>query len=99
MRAILGIKRTLVEQPQVGLVDQSRALQGVSRTLPLEMMPGDVAEFLVDQRNQRFKGFLVARLPAHEQFADRLGMLLIHSQLRPETQYDKDSFPPPSQSM
>jgi hypothetical protein len=34
----------------------------MSRALSLEMMPRDVAEFLVEQRNQRFEHFLVARL-------------------------------------
>ena len=82
MRTVVSIKGPLVEQSQVSLVDESRALQGMPRTLSSEMMPRDVAEFFVDERNQRCKRFLVARLPAHEQFAHRVGMLLIHSQLQ-----------------
>ena len=86
MRAILGIKWPLVEQPQIGLVDQSSALQGVPGALAPEMPPRDVAQLFVDQRNQRFKAPLVARFPAYQQFANWVGMLLIHSQLPRQTQ-------------
>jgi hypothetical protein len=48
------------------------------------MVPRDVAEFLVEQRNQLIQRGLVARLPAYKQFANRVGMLLIHSQLQPQ---------------
>jgi hypothetical protein len=53
-------------------------------TLSLEVIAGDVAEFLVDQRNQGLKSFPVARFPAYEQFGHRVRMFLIHSQLRPK---------------
>jgi hypothetical protein len=92
MRAILDIERPLVDQPQIGFVNQRRALQGMPRPFPLEMMPRDVAEFLVDQRNPRFQRFLIARSPAHEQLGHRLGMLLIHSRLQLHTGWRKDSF-------
>jgi hypothetical protein len=46
------------------------------------MVPRDVAQFLVDQGKERFQRILVARLPAHQQFAHRVGMLLIHSWLQ-----------------
>jgi hypothetical protein len=55
------------------------------RTFSLEMLSCDVAEFLVDQRDQSCQSLLVARLPAYEQLAHRVRMLLIHSQLQPET--------------
>ena len=48
------------------------------------MVPRDVAEFLVEQRNQLIQRSLIARLPAYEQFANRVRMLLIHSELRPQ---------------
>jgi hypothetical protein len=35
---------------------------------------------------------LVARPPAYEEFAHRMGMLLIHRQLQPHEQCRKDSF-------
>jgi hypothetical protein len=39
---------------------------------------------------------LIARLPAYEEFANRMGMLLIHSQLETEARCGKDSFTVPS---
>ena len=85
MSAILGIKRTLVHQPEISLVDQGRTLQRMSGTFPLEMTSRDIAEFLVDERDQSLKRFMVARLPTYQQLANRMGMLLIHSQLQPQT--------------
>ena len=73
MGAIFGVKGSLVEQPQISLVDQSRALQGMARTLASEMPPRDVAQLFVDQRNQRFKGLWIARFPAYQQFANWVG--------------------------
>ena len=64
MGTIFGVKGPLVEQPQIDLMDQSRALQGMARTLASEMPPRDVAQLFVDQRNQRFKGLWIARFPA-----------------------------------
>ena len=66
MGTIFGVKGPLVEQPQIGLVDQSRALQGMARTLASEMPPRDVAQVFVDQRNQRFKDLRIARFPAYQ---------------------------------
>ena len=66
MRAILGIKRPLVKQPQIGLVDECCALQSMFGALAPQMAPGDVAQLFIDQRDQRFQRLLVARLPAHE---------------------------------
>ncbi len=86
MRPVLSIERPLVNQPQIGLMNQRCALQGMPRTFPLEMVPRDVAQFLVDERNQGLQRFFVARFPAYDQLANRVGMLLIHSQLRPQTQ-------------
>ena len=64
MGPILSIKGPLVDESQVGLMDQRRALQSVPRTLTLQMVSGNIAEFFVDQRDQTFKGLLVSRLPA-----------------------------------
>jgi hypothetical protein len=84
MGTILCIKWTLVQQPEVGFVDQSCTLQGVPRTLSLQVVTRNVAEFLVNEWNQSFKRLLVARLPAYEQLAHRVGMLLIHGWLQPQ---------------
>ena len=85
VRAIVGIKGALIDQPQIGLVDQRGALQCVFRTLALQMMASDFAEFSIYEGNQSLEGSLIASLPQHEQFADSFRMLLIHNRLRPET--------------
>lgn len=66
MSAILGVKWTLVKQPEIGLMDQRCALQSVPPTLPLEMVPRDVSQLPIYQGNQGFQRLLVARFPAHE---------------------------------
>ncbi len=66
MRSIFGSERALVQQPQVRLMDQGRTLQSMTGAFSLQVIAGDVAEFLVNQRNQGFESFLVARLPTHE---------------------------------
>ena len=92
MGAIVGVKGPLVQQAQVGLVDECCALQGMAGTLALEMAVGDVAEFFVDQRKQLLQCFLVARFPAHQEFGYRMGRLLIHRQLERRAS-SKDSPP------
>jgi hypothetical protein len=52
------------------------------RPLPLQVITSDFPELLIDQRNEGGQSLRVASLPAHEQFADRVGMLLIHSYLQ-----------------
>ena len=54
-------------------------------TFPLEMTPSDITQFLVNERDQSLKRVLIARPPAYQEFANRLRMLLIHSQLQPQT--------------
>ena len=85
VRTILGLKRTLVHQPDVSLVNQAGALQRVARPFSLQMIPGNISQLLVNQRNQRLQCPLIARLPMHEQFGDWVGMLLIHGRLRPQS--------------
>jgi hypothetical protein len=84
MSPILSIEGAVVEESQIGFVDQSGALQCVSGTLALEMVPRDVAQFFVDKWNQRFQRVWVASFPACKQFGNSMGMLLIHSRLQPQ---------------
>lgn len=60
MCAIFRIEEPLIQQPQVSLVDQSCALKAAPGTLSLELIPRDVAQFVVDERNQHFQRFFVA---------------------------------------
>jgi len=57
--------------------------------LAQEMVARDVAQFLVDNRNQCFQSPLFPRPPTHEQLAHKMRMLLIHGQLRPKKGYAK----------
>src|SRR5947207_4315330 len=43
----------------------------------------DFAELLIDEGNEGSQSLLVASSPAHQEFADRVGMFLIHSYLQP----------------
>ena len=52
MRAVLQFHRLTSQQPQVGLVDQRRALQGVIRALGLEVVVRQAPQLFVDQRHQ-----------------------------------------------
>lgn len=82
MCPILSVKWTLIQQAQICLMNQGRALQGVAGALPLQMETCDVAKLFVDRRDKLLKPPLVARFPAREQLGDRLARLLRHRQLR-----------------
>jgi hypothetical protein len=75
---VLGLKRALPGQSQVSFVHQGRGLQSVSRALLLQVMVGPGVEFVVDEGNQGFQGFSIARFPFIEQLADGLGGWLRH---------------------
>src|SRR6266446_7376523 len=69
MCPIVGFKRFLIRESKIGLVDQSGALQGMPRALALEMVVRDLAEFLVDKRNQLLKSLAIPGSPSHQEFA------------------------------
>jgi hypothetical protein len=46
------------------------------------MVSGNIAEFLVNQRDQRFQRVLIPDFPAHEQLGHRMWRLLRHRRLR-----------------
>jgi len=48
VRSILGIEGPLVEHPQIGFVDQRRALQGVAGAFPHQVVTSDVSQLLID---------------------------------------------------
>src|SRR5215471_10892093 len=65
---VVSFKGFLIGQSKISLVNQSGALQGVSRTLPLEMVVRDLAQFLVDKRNQLLKSLPISGSPSDQQF-------------------------------
>jgi hypothetical protein len=66
MRPAFGFEGLLIEKAKVRLVNQRGTLQGVSWTLALQVIVRDLPQFLVDNRNQPFKGFLITRSPTNE---------------------------------
>jgi hypothetical protein len=66
---IVSFKGFLIGESKIGLVNQSGALQGVPRALPLEMVMRDLAQFLVDKRHEHLKSLPVSCSPSHQEFA------------------------------
>jgi hypothetical protein len=66
MRPAFSFEGLLIEKAKVRLVNQRGTLQGVSWTLALQVIVRDLPQFLVDNRNQPFKGFLITRSPTNE---------------------------------
>ena len=58
---------------------QCRALECVAGPFPLQLPSRDLAELLIDQRDQFFERGLIARFPAHQKLGHRLEGLLRHA--------------------
>jgi hypothetical protein len=56
--------------PQVGLIDERRHLEGVSRPLARHIARGETVQFLLDERHQDVECALVAAAPRDEQLRD-----------------------------
>jgi len=70
MRAILPIDLALVDEPDVGLMNQSRRLQGVVGALSPKLARGHAAELRVDEWQQLAERSAVAATPITEQRRD-----------------------------
>jgi hypothetical protein len=66
MSTAFGFKGLLIEKAKVRLINQRGTLQGVSRTFALQVIVRDLTQFLVNNRDQLFKGVLIARSPTNE---------------------------------
>ena len=64
--AVLPLDPALVHHSQIRFVNEGGRLKGMIATLPLEMTPGQAAQFLVNQRHQLLGRFLVAGAPPTE---------------------------------
>jgi len=73
MGAIVEPNRPLFLQAEIGLVHQGGALQGVVGSLPAHVVTGEAPKFLINQRQNRMQGFVVAGVPLRQQQIDRLG--------------------------
>ena len=58
---------------------QRCTLQGVARSFPLQLPPGDIAKLLIDERDQVSERGLISRFPAHQEFGHRLDGSLGHA--------------------
>ncbi len=67
MGAILPLHPRVVDQPQVGLVDEGRRLQAVAGTLPFHVAAGQPVELVVDNGGQPFERTRVSGAPRAEQ--------------------------------
>ena len=70
MRAILPIDLTLVDEPDVHLMDESRGLQGVIGPFVPELAHRHAAELRIDERQQLIERSPVAATPIAEQRGD-----------------------------
>jgi len=66
VRAVVGFERSLVNQTQIRLMDQSGALQRMTGSFGPQLASRDVAQFLINKRDQAPEGILVSRPPTNE---------------------------------
>src|SRR5262249_51192924 len=71
--AVLPIDLALVYQPQKSLVNQSRRLERVARTLTAQKPTRQAPQFIVDERRQLIAGALIALIPGDQQPSDFIG--------------------------
>ena len=63
VRAVLPVDLALVDEFQIGLVDQSRGLQCAIAPFTGHVARGDHVQLVVHQRHQAIEGIAVAALP------------------------------------
>ncbi len=67
---VLDLARIAAEQLDVSLVHDRRRLQGMAADARTELVAGEGAQLVVEQRDQVFKGRVITLLPALEQTGD-----------------------------
>jgi hypothetical protein len=68
MDTILDVDWRLLGKPGIHLMYERRRLQGVTRSLALQMSSGDMAQFGINERQQPIQGgFVAAGVLMHEQ--------------------------------
>ena len=75
--AVLPVEHALPGEPDEGLVDQRRALQGVIAAFARHLAAREPAEVVVDQRPERIEGSAFAIGPALQQSGDLAGRLVV----------------------
>src|SRR6266480_4936360 len=62
----------IIDQPQIGFVENGGGLQGVAGALPAHVMVGEPMQFGLHQREQLLQRSLVSAAPVAEQLSDLL---------------------------
>src|SRR5881409_4397254 len=68
----LPYRLRIIDQPQVGFVENGGGLQGVPGALPAHVMVGEPMQFGLHQREQLLQRSLVSAAPVAEQLGDLL---------------------------
>jgi hypothetical protein len=69
MRSILPVDMTLINKPQIDLVNQCGRLEGV---VPAKLSRGDAAQLSIDERQQLIQCAAVATTPVAEELNRKL---------------------------
>src|SRR5262249_31727359 len=67
--AVLPFDVLLLDQAEIGFVDERGGLQRVTGTLPLEVALSQPAQFVIDQRDELVKGRPISLAPIAEQLS------------------------------
>jgi hypothetical protein len=73
MCAVLPVDTSLIDQLQVGLVDQCGGLEGVVGSFPPQLARCDAAQLVVNERQQSIEGVPIAPGPIEEHRGDVAG--------------------------
>src|ERR1700761_8103000 len=60
MDTVFRAERLLIDQPQIGFIDQRSTLQGVIWPLASQVIARDSAQLFIDERNEPFKRILIS---------------------------------------
>ena len=70
---VLGVDGPVVNEAEIGFMDEGSAAESVIGALALEVAVSEVVELVVDQGNESLKGFRIPLSPADEEFRNGLG--------------------------
>ena len=74
MGVVARLRRALVDQPQIRLVDERRRLQGVIRTFCPQVAPRNPTQLLVHEGQEAMQRFFVSGAPQPKELTWRWGL-------------------------
>ena len=74
MAMVVGLRRSLIHQPQVRLVNERGGLQRMVRPLSAQMAPRDPAQLLVYEGQKAMQRIFVAGAPQPKELTWRWGL-------------------------